>query len=201
MLPTSLKRIALWKAQLYGHREVIKASLLGNWRLFGLGSEIAPLDLPAQDLTPLRSYSPNTSYIKETTMELSYAQEIVDEWFKGRKIDAIKLLRNETSLGLKEAKDYLDVSRDPEATLRQLCEDYVQDPRELLQRAIARRDSLNREIEILESQIEDHIPERTYTVKDMEAAYEAGRLRVMWEEGYGGDFMPVFRDFIREYKG
>jgi len=134
-------------------------------------------------------------------MELSYAQEIVDEWFKGRKIDAIKLLRNETSLGLKEAKDYLDVSRDPEATLRQLCEDYVQDPRELLQRAIARRDSLNREIEILESQIEDHIPERTYTVKDMEAAYEAGRLRVMWEEGYGGDFMPVFRDFIREYKG
>lgn len=38
----------------------------------------------------------------------------------------------------------------------------------------------------------------TFALEDMREAYDAGRARVCWEEGYGQPEAPIFEDFIKE---
>lgn len=53
-----------------------------------------------------------------------------------RKIEAIKLLRADTSMGLIEAKNYLEVysknGNDQDSLFKQLCQDFVQSKQDLM---------------------------------------------------------------------
>lgn len=77
------------------------------------------------------------------------AKEITTMWFYGtRKFEAIKLLRQESALGLKEAKDYLhEHGRHVDHLLKQLGKDFIKDPRELL---IEARAQLRRQLSYIE---------------------------------------------------
>jgi translation elongation factor EF-Ts len=76
-----------------------------------------------------------------------------------RKIEAIKLLRAETGMGLIDAKNYLEVySKDcenSEALLKQLCQDFVQNKEELLFAAKKEQTYWNRRVEELEREISE----------------------------------------------
>lgn len=72
-------------------------------------------------------------------MNVDQAKEITHLWCTTfRKIEAIKILRSDTNLGLKTAKDYLDGCGDnSDVMFKKLCDDFVKDPKELLVEARA----------------------------------------------------------------
>ncbi len=98
-------------------------------------------------------------------MNVEEAKEIVETWFGSsgpgsHKINAIKLLRSHTAMGLHEAKMYMDekslgrgMVRGKEALLSKLCDDFVQSKQDLLDEARAERRILDRRI----SQLEDDL--------------------------------------------
>jgi hypothetical protein len=90
-------------------------------------------------------------------MNKQTAQEIVDLVYANppRLMDAIKYLRTETALGLYDAKVMLSNSVSKEFLLTELCASFVDDKKDLLDRAIAERNRLERYISQLESEIFD----------------------------------------------
>jgi hypothetical protein len=90
-------------------------------------------------------------------MNRATAQEIVDLVYANppQLMDAIKYLRMETALGLYDSKVMLSNSVSKEFLLAELCANFVDDKKDLLQRAVAERNRLERYIAQLESEIFD----------------------------------------------
>lgn len=86
-------------------------------------------------------------------MEKKDAEAISDMWSSGNRIDAIKLLRRETSMGLPAAKTYLE-NGFSEELLTALCKDFVKDDLDLLVEAIREQRQLFDHIEKLVSKIQ-----------------------------------------------
>lgn len=102
-------------------------------------------------------------------MDISTATEITRVMCQTkRKIEAIKLLRRETNYGLIGAKDYLEVySEDGQNEMKlfnQLCDDFVQDKRDLLILLVEEQRRLNLRIEDLKREIsEETVMDETST--------------------------------------
>lgn len=92
-------------------------------------------------------------------MELSTAKEIAKlATTRNRKIDAIRLLRIDTSFGLLEAKHYLDRFTMEDVLLMQLCDDFVMDKQDLLIQAMYERDRIDERILHLQQEIaQNHV--------------------------------------------
>lgn len=90
-------------------------------------------------------------------MNKQTAQEIVDMVYGDtpRVMEAIKMLRMETSLGLHDAKMMLYGFDTKEALFAELCTNFVEDKKDLLRLAIAERDRLDKYIAQLEMEILD----------------------------------------------
>lgn len=89
-------------------------------------------------------------------MNKQTAQEIVDMVYENppRKMDAIKILRMETSLGLYDAKMMLlNPNNTKESLFAELCNNFVDDKKDLLRRAIEERVRLEKYIAQLEMEI------------------------------------------------
>ena len=98
-------------------------------------------------------------------MNIEEAKEIVETWFGSsgpgsHKINAIKLLRSHTAMGLHEAKKYMDENSlgrgmvtGKEALLSKLCADFVQSKQDLLDAAREDRRKLDQYIQELEAQL------------------------------------------------
>lgn len=88
-------------------------------------------------------------------MDINGAKTIAQCACNRRLIDAIKYLRMESSMGLINAKAYLEEHRagGEDALYNKLCEDFVQDKRDLLYRARNDRTLLDKYIQQLEAEI------------------------------------------------
>lgn len=88
-------------------------------------------------------------------MDTDTAKDISDKWLDGNKLDAIRVLRNETSMGLIQAKTYLEThnSSISYTLLEQIHEDFVDSKPELLKMAIDQRNRLNDYILHLQEEI------------------------------------------------
>lgn len=87
-------------------------------------------------------------------MELSTATEIANTWHTGRRIDAIKMLRYETSMDLYAAKMYLESEPTELLLHKKLCNDFVQNKSDQLVQAKAEMKRLSLFIEQLEADIQ-----------------------------------------------
>lgn len=90
-------------------------------------------------------------------MDINTAKEIANLACRPerRLIDAIRLLRNETGLGLLQSKDYLETTKDETTLFNVLCKDYVTNKRDLLAQAKEELRQLEIRISILEFEIEE----------------------------------------------
>ena len=91
-------------------------------------------------------------------MNIDTAREIANLTYSvpRRMIDAIRLLRTDSSLGLIESKTYLETTGTNEQELfDQLCKDFVQSKVDLLIRARYERTRLDLYIKQLEQEIDD----------------------------------------------
>jgi ribosomal protein L7/L12 len=61
----------------------------------------------------------STSHNQEQLMPTQIPAEILKHWQNGHKIEAIKQLREQGGLGLKEAKDLLEASDEPDFVMAQ----------------------------------------------------------------------------------
>lgn len=82
-------------------------------------------------------------------MNIEEAKDIAHGWSHNEKINAIKVLRQHTAMGLYAAKTYLDdYGRHEQDLVKQLCMDFVKDPKDLL---IEARAELRRHLNYIES--------------------------------------------------
>lgn len=95
-------------------------------------------------------------------MDISTATEITRVMCQTRrKIEAIKILRADTKMGLIQAKDYLEVyskdGSDDKALFKQLCDDFVQNKADLLILLVAEQRQLESRIAELMREISEEI--------------------------------------------
>ena len=122
-------------------------------------------------------------------MDLNVAQEIAHMWCTEKKIQAIKLLRNETAFGIIEAKNYLEngVSLGGETRLlKELCGDFVFNKEDLLIQARHEMKRLKLYIEQLEGEIDLYntpsvSPFLKYCTQCLDANHE-GQCERYWDE-------------------
>jgi hypothetical protein len=93
-------------------------------------------------------------------MDIDKATEIVRVMCQTqRKIEAIKLLRYDTGMGLTEAKNYLEVyskdGNDQDSLLKQLCQDFVNSKQDLLVLAVKEQRYWNERVAELTREISE----------------------------------------------
>jgi hypothetical protein len=87
-------------------------------------------------------------------MQIETAKEIVELTFNNKMIQAIKLLRADSAMGLIAAKHYLEENRsNRDELLKKLCDDFVKNKIDLLRAALYERHLLTQYIEKLEAEI------------------------------------------------